>query len=289
MAQPAWLDKQEYPFHSHFFPVNGVRQHYVDEGSGETLLFVHGTPSWSFDFRKVMKTLRHHYRCVAADHIGFGLSDKPKDYDYSTQQHARTLEQFIKHKQLTDITLVLHDFGGPIGVEYALKNPNNVKGIVVLNSWIGSSADDPEFIRFSKILKSPVLPFLYLYLNFSPRFLLPQSFGDKKISSKTLRHFTRPFRNRTERYGTLAFARSLLNDQSWFEELWNKKNVLQEKPMLLIWGMNDKFVTAKHLEKFQAGFPASTAVRLERCGHFPQEEEPERVVEAMQKFLAGSG
>jgi pimeloyl-ACP methyl ester carboxylesterase len=247
---------------------------------------VHGTPSWSFDFRNVIKALSGTYRCVALDHIGFGLSDKPRHYDYSTQQHARILRQFIEHKQLADITLVLHDFGGPIGLDYALNNPDNVKRLVVLNSWIGSSAHDPEFIRFSKILKSPVLPFLYLYLNFSPRFLLPQSFGIKKLPARILKHFTRPFGSKPERYGALAFAHSLLNDQPWFGEMWDRREVLRDKPMLLIWGMQDKFVTAKHLRKFEGGFPASVSVQLEQCGHFPQEEEPERVIEAIQEFLS---
>jgi pimeloyl-ACP methyl ester carboxylesterase len=286
MEQPTWLDKQAYPFTSFYYEVNGVQQHYIDEGKGETLLFVHGTPSWSFDFRNVIKALSGTYRCVALDHIGFGLSDKPRQYDYSTQQHARTLRQFIEHKQLIDITLVLHDFGGPIGLEYALENPGNVKRLVVLNSWIGSSAHDPEFTRFSKILKSPLLPFLYLYLNFSPRFLLPKSFGKNKLPAPILKQFTRPFGSKPERYGTLAFAHSLLNDQPWFEELWDRREVLRDKPMLLIWGMQDKFVTARHLRKFEEGFPASVSVQLEQCGHFPQEEEPERVIEAIREFLS---
>ncbi|HMP99434.1 MAG TPA: alpha/beta fold hydrolase [Cyclobacteriaceae bacterium] len=209
----SWLDKAEYPFAARYFEINGQQLHFIDEGAGEVILFVHGTPSWSFDFRNQIKVLSKHYRCIAIDHIGFGLSDKPATYDYSTQNHSLTLEKFIKHLDLDSITLVVHDFGGPIALYVAMKYPEKFQRIVVMNSWIGSSAKDPEFIRFSKILKSPLLPFLYRYLNFSPRFLLPSSFGDNKLPKHLLKQYTAAFANKNERYGTLAFAKSLLNDQ----------------------------------------------------------------------------
>jgi pimeloyl-ACP methyl ester carboxylesterase len=285
MMQPDWLDKDEYPFPSNFFHINAVRQHYIDVGSGETILFVHGTPSWSFDFRMLIQVLSANNRCVAVDHIGFGLSDKPKDYDYSTWQHAQTLKQFIEQKQLKDITLVLHDFGGPIGLEYALNHSQNIKRLVIINSWIGSSINDPEFIKLSRILRSPILPFLYLYLNFSPRFLLPGSFGNNRLSGRLLNQYTRPFKSRNERYGTLAFARSLLNDQEWFEQQWKRRGQLASKPMLLIWGMKDRVVTPRHLDKFKSAFPHASELQLETCGHFPQEEEPEQVSLAISRLL----
>ena len=117
------LDKNEYPFTSYYFEINQQRMHYVDEGEGEVFLFVHGTPSWSFDFRKLIIDLSSTNRCIAIDHIGFGLSDKPKQYDYSTKNHANTLEKFILSKNLSNINLVVHDFGGPIGLSVAIKYP----------------------------------------------------------------------------------------------------------------------------------------------------------------------
>lgn len=280
-----WLDRSEYPFESHYLLQGGAKQHYIDEGSGEVILFVHGTPSWSFDFRNVIKELSKRYRCLALDHIGFGLSDKTKDYPYSLKTHAENLAFFIEQTGLKNITLVLHDFGGPIGLEYALKHPENVARLVILNSWIGSSETDPEFIKFSKILKSPILPFLYLYFNFSARFLLPQSFGKHKISSKIRRHYTRVFGNKNERYGPLAFARSLINDQVVFERQWQNRTLLKDKPMLLIWGMKDRFAGPKYLERFEQGFSNSSVLKLEDCGHFPQEEEPQKVIGAIERFI----
>jgi pimeloyl-ACP methyl ester carboxylesterase len=277
----SWLNRNEYPFLSKFFHINGHKLHYIEEGQGDPILFVHGTPSWSFDFRNIIKELRKTHRCIAIDHIGFGLSDKPEIYDYSTQNHSKTLEAFIQEKQLENITLVVHDFGGPIGLNVAIKHPGRIKNIVVLNSWLWSSKTDPGFIKVSKVLKSPLLPFLYRYLNFSPKFILPKSFGDNKLPRELKDQYTKPFQNKSQRNGALAFAKSLLNDQDWFEELWKNKTPIENKPTLFIWGMKDPVIKPDHLYKFLTGFPNATTVKLETAGHFPQEEQPAAVTNAI--------
>jgi pimeloyl-ACP methyl ester carboxylesterase len=280
-----WLDKSAYPFIANYFDINGQKLHYIDEGKGETILFVHGTPSWSFDYRNAIKKLKENYRCVAIDHIGFGLSDKPEEYDYSTQNHSKTLEKFVLEKRLDNITLVVHDFGGPIGLNFAIQHPEKIKRLVVLNSWLWSSKTDPDFIKLSKILKSPLLPFLYRYLNFSPKFILPKSFGDHKISKQLLKQYTKPFADKTQRNGALAFAKSLLNDQDWFEELWNKRQSISNKPTLFIWGMKDPIIKPHYLDKFHRGFTNSATVKLETSGHFPQEEHPETLAKEIIDLL----
>jgi pimeloyl-ACP methyl ester carboxylesterase len=280
-----WLDREEYPFQSRYFKINGHRLHYIDEGEGDVLLFVHGTPSWSFDYRNVIKQLVGSHRCIAFDHMGFGLSDKPAHYDYSTINHSKTLESFIISMQLEGITLGVHDFGGPIALNFAIQHPDKVKKLVILNSWLWSSSSDPDFQRFRKILKSPLLPFLYRYLNFSPRYILPKSFGAKKINRKILSHYTKPFANSGQRYGTVAFAKSLLNDQDWFESLWNRKESITSKPTLFIWGMQDQFIKPHFLNKFLSGFPNAQVLKLDPCGHFPQEEEPEIMANAIAAFI----
>jgi haloalkane dehalogenase len=280
-----WLDKSEYPFQSNYFDINGNKLHYIDEGKGEIFLFVHGTPSWSFDYRNIIKKLKEYYRCVAIDHIGFGLSDKPEHYDYSTQNHSNTLEKFVLEKQLTDITLVVHDFGGPIGLNFAMQYPEKIKNLVILNSWLWSSENDPDYIKLKKVLKSPLLPFLYRYLNFSPKFILPQSFGDKKLPKNLLKQYTKPFGDKSQRNGALSFAKSLLNDQNWFEELWNRRNAISGKPTLFLWGMKDSVIKSHNLEKFQSGFTNFKTVQLETSGHFPQEEQPEKIINTIFDFL----
>lgn len=280
-----WLDTTEYPFESKYFKLDGANLHYIDEGSGPTILFVHGTPSWSFDFRNVIKKLSNKYRCIAVDHVGFGLSDKPKNYNYSTAGHSQNLELFINELNLKDFTLVVHDFGGPIGLNMAVNRPELVDRIVILNSWLWSSIGEPEYKKLSKILKSPLLPFLYKRLNFSPKFILPKSFGDKKISKKLVKQYTKPFSNKDERLGALSFAHSLLNDQNWFQSIWDRKEVLQEKPVLIIWGMKDPVIPAKYSDKFKTGFPNSKLVKIESAGHFPLEENPERVTESIIEWF----
>lgn len=279
------LDSSEYPFKSSYFAINGQKLHYIDEGEGETFLFVHGTPSWSFDFRYIIKRLKHHCRCVAIDHIGFGLSDKPKNYDYSTQNHSKTLEKFVLEKNLDNITLAVHDFGGVIGLDFAIKHPEKIKRLIIFNSWLWSSNNDPDFVKLKMILKNPILPFLYLYLNFSPKYILPQSFGNKKLPKHLLKYYTRPFKNASQRHGVLEFANSLINDQEWFEQLWNKREIISTKPTLFVWGMKDPVIKPHNLEKFEAELTNSITLKLETCGHFPQEEEPEKVINAIFDFL----
>jgi pimeloyl-ACP methyl ester carboxylesterase len=280
-----WVDTVEYPFRPNYFLVNNYRLHYIDEGKGETLLFIHGTPSWSFDFRHLVKDLSRDFRCIAIDHIGFGLSDKPREYDYSTITHSETLKMFIEQRELKNITLVVHDFGGPIALSVAVQKPELFKRIVILNSWLWSSEGDADFIKLKRILKSPLTPFLYKYFNFSARFILPSTFGKKKLSKNILRSYTAPFRKIEERQGPLAFAKSLLNDQAWFGTLWDQRKVLSEKKILLIWGMKDPVVKSKYLAKFIEGFPNARVEKIDSAGHFPQEEEPQLVIRTIKQFL----
>lgn len=280
-----WLNTSEYPFRSNYMDINGYQLHYIDEGQGDILLFVHGTPSWSYDFRNIIKEMKQHYRCIALDHIGFGLSDKPEHYDYSTQNHSRTLENFISRKNLSNINLVVHDFGGPIGLNFAIQHPEKISRIAVINSWLWSSEADPDFQKLKRVLKSPLLPVLYRFFNFSPRVVLPKSFGDKKLSKAQLSQYTQPFANHTQRNGALSFAKSLVVDQGWFEELWHQRHILADKPILLLWGMKDPVVKSHNLLKFQEGFSQSKTVQFETAGHFPQEEQPQKMIEALLNFM----
>lgn len=287
MSHFPWLDTTEYPFQARYYAVNEHHLHYIDEGEGSPILFVHGTPSWSFDFRQIIKQLRSDHRCIAIDHIGFGLSDKPEHYDYSTQTHSLTLEKFILDKRLDNLTLVVHDFGGPIGLQVALRHPTLFRNIIVLNSWMWNSETDPNFIKFSKVLRNPLLPLLYKYFNFSPRFVLPQSFGEHRLPPKLLRQYTAPFANSRQRNGTIAFAKSLLNDQKWFGSLWEQRHILADKAFLFLWGMKDPVIKPHYLAKFQTAFPTAQTLELPTAGHFPQEEQADRITIAIKKFLNG--
>lgn len=269
-----WLNTNEYPFKHHYFNVNDTTMHYVDEGEGEVILFVHGTPSWSFEFRNVIKFLSKKYRCIALDHIGFGLSEKPAKYDYTVQNHTASLLKLITHLQLNQFTMLVHDFGGIIGLAAAEQIPEKIKGLVMLNTWCRSIQDEPEYKKMKMILGSPLMPLLYRYLNFSAKYILPAAFGERsRLTPEIHQHFLRPFSKASERNGTIAFAKSLLRDQDYYASIGNKLTILKEKPVLIIWGMKDEFITEKHLLWMQEQFPGSKVVRYDDAGHFVLEEK----------------
>ena len=269
-----WLNTNEYPFKHHYFKVNDTTMHYVDEGEGEVLLFVHGTPSWSFEFRNVIKFLSKKYRCIAIDHIGFGLSEKPAKYDYTVQNHTASLLKLITHLQLNQFTMLVHDFGGIIGLAAAEQIPEKIKGLVILNTWCRSIQDEPEYKKMKVILGSPLMPLLYRYLNFSAKYILPAAFGERsRLTPEIHQHFLRPFSKASERNGTIAFAKSLLRDQDYYASVGEKLSILKDKPVLIIWGMKDEFITEKHLLWMQEQFPGSKVVRYDDAGHFVLEEK----------------
>ncbi|MFN8396957.1 MAG: alpha/beta fold hydrolase [Bacteroidia bacterium] len=197
----SWFDAASYPFPSKFQTVSGHRMHYIDVGSGPLILFVHGTPTWSYLYRQQIVALSREFRCVAIDHIGFGMSDKPKDAPYSPEWHSRSLEQFVDALGLQDFTLVVHDFGGPIGLSMAIRRPEIVKRVVLMNTFLWETANNPAAQKVDRLIRSALGRFLYLRMNASPKFLLKSAFADKRKLTKALhRHYTKVFPNRESRW-----------------------------------------------------------------------------------------
>jgi pimeloyl-ACP methyl ester carboxylesterase len=150
-AVPTWVDRAVFPFESKWLELPAGRMHYVDEGSGPAILFVHGTPTWSFEWRHLIAGLRETHRCVALDHLGFGLSERPAGAAYTPEAHAERLREFVARLGLERFTLVVHDFGGPIGLPLAIGS-GRVERLVVLNSWMWSFADDAEMTKRAKMV-----------------------------------------------------------------------------------------------------------------------------------------
>ena len=281
-----WLNTKEYPFAHNYLSVDGAQLHYIDEGQGEVILFVHGTPSWSFEFRNVIKYLSKKYRCIALDHIGFGLSDKPAGYDYSIQNHTATLLKLINHLQLNQFTMLVHDFGGIIGLAAAEQIPEKISKLIILNTWCRSIQDEPEYKKMKGILGSPLMPFLYRYFNFSAKYILPAAFGERsRLTPEVHQQYLKPFGNASERNGTVAFAKSLLRDQDYYESIGKMLPVLKNKPVLIIWGMKDAFITEKHLLWMQEQFPIAEVVKYEDAGHFVLEEKSVVAGPVIEAFL----
>lgn len=133
-TRPAWVSDQLFPFESRFLDVNGAQVHYIDEGVGPVFLGLHGNPTWSFLYRHIVQGLRDRFRCVALDYPGFGLSAAPAGYRYTVAEHARVVEGFVAHLGLRQVTLMVQDWGGPIGFWVATRHPEWFRAFVIGNT-----------------------------------------------------------------------------------------------------------------------------------------------------------
>ncbi|PTX20091.1 haloalkane dehalogenase [Pontibacter mucosus] len=288
MKSPKWLDRLLYPFAPHTYEVSGGTMHYVDEGTGAPIVFVHGTPTWSFLWRQQIKALSRNFRCIAPDHLGFGLSEKPADFSYTPEAHADNLEQLIEHLQLKNITLVVHDFGGPIGLRYALRHPENVKNLVILNTWMWSLEEEAKIMKISRFMAGGIGRFLYLQLGFSANVLLPQGYHEGKHLTKDIKlHYQKPLSSASRRMGTWVFARALHESNPYFSELWQQRDKLKSINKLFLWGEKDKLLPVHFLDKWQQEFPEAKTIRY-KAGHLVQEERGGEVADAVRDFVTAT-
>lgn len=280
-----WIDKSLYPFESHFLKVENGTLHYIDEGEGDVLLFVHGTPTWSFLYRDFIKELSKSHRCIAVDNLGFGLSKRPADFVGTPQDHAKNLSEFIKTLELKDITLIVHDFGGPIGLSAALDKPNKIKRVVLFNSWLWATEDDPMAQQINGLLNSKEGEQYYLEQNYSVQVLLKQAFIDKtKLSQHIHDHYIGPFPDRDSREALLNIGKGFLGASDWYESKWQQLDRLANKDWLILWGNQDPFLNVTYLEKWKSKLPNATIIEFE-TGHFVQEENTMQAIEAIKNLL----
>lgn len=280
-----WLDTESYPFEHQYLELDAGTMHYVDEGEGEVILFVHGTPTWSFLYRDYIKSFSATHRCIAIDHLGFGLSDKPTDFSGKPQDHARNLETFILELDLKDITLVVHDFGGPIGLAAAIEQPDRIQRIVLANSWLWATRDDPATLEIDKLLNSELGEQYYLDMNFSAQVLLKQAFYDStKLSEDVHQQYTSPFPDRDSRLAMLNIGKALVGESDWYQKQWEQLDKLENKEWLFLWGKHDPFLNIGYLDRWKARFPNVKFHTLE-SGHFIQEEQPEESIRLIREFI----
>ncbi len=282
-----WLSKQEYPFEHHWLKLPAGRMQYIDEGSGHPIIFVHGTPGWSFEFRHIIKKLRDQYRCIAFDHIGFGLSDKPPTWDYSLQHHTENLKHLIDHLNLRSFSLVLHDFGGPISFPLIFSHREKVSSIILLNTWLWPiETCDPDFAKTKKIAGSFLMKFLYIYFNFSAKFMLPMAWGSKNPLSKEIhRNYLEPFSKKDDRLGTWSFAKSICDNKHPYWQMEKQLNEIENTPTLILWGNADQFIKPVHLEKWRKSLPNARVREMFNVGHFPHDEDADFVGKEIFEFL----
>lgn len=287
VAEPAWLDRHDYPFAARWQELKDGRLHFVDEGTGDPVLFSHGTPTWSFEFRHVIRVLSARYRCIAPDHLGFGLSERPANGVYTPEAHAARFREFVDRLALRRFALVVHDYGGPIALPLALDG--RVSALVVINSWMWPFDDDAEMKRRARLVSGAFGRFLYRRMNASLKMLMPSAFGDRhKLTPHLHRQYLEPFREPADRELVLwPLARALLGSRDHYRALWDRRDSLRDVPALIVWGMRDSAFRPHVLARWEEMLPSATVVRMPAVGHWPHEEAPSEVAETIERFLGG--
>ncbi len=282
-TRPAWLDTNEFPFQSHYFTTPHGDMHYVDEGAGDPIVFVPGNPSWSFEARNVIKILAGQYRCLAVDHLGFGFSDKPLNFSYTPPDHAKNLEALLDSLNLERLTFVVGDWGGPIGLSYAIRHPEKVKSVVITNTFLWSVKNDWYYQGFSKFMGGPLGRWLIRNKNFFAQSVMTTAYGDKaKLTPKIHSHYlnTHP----EERKGHWVFPGQIIGASAWLAALWEGRAALNGKVKLIAWGGKDIAFREKELQTWVAAFPTARVIRFPESGHYLPEENPAELAEAIQSM-----
>jgi haloalkane dehalogenase len=288
-TQPTWLDRTEYPFDPKFFRTPAGSMHYIDEGSGDPVVFVHGNPVWSFVYRNVIARLLPDFRCIAPDHIGFGLSEKPQDWSYLPEEHARNFELLLDSLDLKRITLVVNDWGGPIGLSYALRHPEKIANLVISNTWLWPVDSDWYYQAFSGFMGGPIGQWLTREFNFFVKSFMFVVYGDKsRLTPEIHEQYIRPFVNRDERKGMWVFPKQIVDSSAWLASLWSNIGLLREKNVQLAWGMKDIAFREKELNIWNRVFTGAGIIRFSDAGHYVAEEKPSELADAIRNLVSGS-
>ncbi|MFC8584494.1 haloalkane dehalogenase [Streptomyces sp. NPDC057217] len=276
-------DPSLYPFESRWFDSSAGRVHYIDEGTGPTLLFCHGAPAWSFLYRHIVEGLRDRYRCVAVDYLGFGLSERPAGFGYTIAEHTAVLGELIDHLQLDGFVLMGHDWGGPIGLGAVTGRADQVKGIVLGNTafWpIEALANR----AFSVVMSSRPMQRRILEQNFLvERVLLPEL--GNNLTAAEADHYRAVQPTAESRRGLATMPKEIRAARPLLGQLAQDVPAqLGGKPTLLVWGMRDKvFRPSASIPHIRAAFTDLDMVQLPHARHFIQEDAPDAITAAIAK------
>ncbi len=264
-----------YPFQSRWFESSVGPIHYIDEGSGRPLLLMHGNPDWSFLYRKMIPLLAPHFRCVAMDYPGFGLSVHPAGYSYQPSDHAEVVAELVDHLDLQDAVLVGQDWGGPIGFDVASRMPERFTGLVAGNTMMWAAT--PFFLQrtFSKVIGIGFIQRLLEKRHLFVKRIMPALLADKPTAEE-MRHYIDVAPSPHSRKGHPLFAKAIVGETDWLNGLERRvRATLSDRPMLRIMGLKDVPLTTKaYLRKWDEVWPNATKLDLPKAGHFWQEDEP---------------
>jgi pimeloyl-ACP methyl ester carboxylesterase len=284
-----------FPFEPRYQQVaDDIRLHYVEEGQGQPVLMLHGNPTWSYLYRRFLPPLREAgFRAIAVDHMGFGRSDRPSGHRrYTLRSHVDNLLAFIRELDLRDITLVMQDWGGPIGLGAAAQEPDRLARLVIMNTWI---AVLPEGIPlpFHEPFRTRGLGEL---LALGANLFVEAMFGGMRPESATplvTAAYRAPFPDYYSRVPILAFARDIpIGDDHptapYMTEIAAKVAELR-LPTLLVWGMEDRVFSPAILEGWKGLYAHAEVLELPGARHYLQEDEPEAIVGRLVEFLRATG
>lgn len=271
-----------------------MKYHYLDEGAGEPVIMIHGNPTWSFYYRELVKALSPDYRTIVPDHIGCGLSDKPgiNEYDYRLKSREQNLEALVDHLDCQKkITLVLHDWGGFIGMALAVKYPEKIGRIVILNTaafFPPPGKRLPFRIWFARNIRPISIPAILGLNLFSLSALYMASHKGLQKDVKT--GLSAPYNSWKNRIATLKFVEDIpvkSSDPSFNRVKHVDENLqaLNHVPMLICWGKHDFVFDTDYLAEWQRRFPEAKVHLFENAGHYILEDEPSRVTDLVKNFL----
>jgi len=283
-----------YPFQSRTMRIRGFRYHYLDEGTGDPVVMVHGNPTWSFYYRSLVKGLSHSYRAIVPDHIGCGLSDKPGvgQYDYRLKNRLEDFETFIRGLDLQKpLTLIVHDWGGMIGMAYARRHPEAIGRLIVLNTAAFPPPQEKRLplrlrlIRDMPMIGVPAVLGLNLFVEGA---LLMAS--RRRLPVPVRKGLRAPYDTPRNRLATLKFVQDipLTERDPGFDivkDVGNHLHRLRHIPMLICWGAHDFVFDRDYYDEWHRRFPNAEMHYMEEAGHYILEDVPETVLALVKAFL----
>jgi haloalkane dehalogenase len=285
-ARPAWLGERLFPFASHFVELDGHRLHYIDEGSGPTLLFLHPGLGWSFTFRDVIPALRDRFRCVALDLPGFGLSTAAPAYRHTLASDVLLLERFIGALGLRDVTLYSQDITGSVGLGVVARRPEWFRAVIVGPGFAWPLREYPGIARMVALVGSPVARALGVATNFFLEYYL-RNITHKphvRFSAAEKRAYREPMRDRATRRHPHDLFASAVHSEAYLADLEQRLRALDNMPALLVFGETDGLVKLGWLARFEGIFTRHRSIVLTGGHHFPQEYDPTAVAEAIARW-----
>ncbi len=286
--------KEIYPFESHYIEISGHQMHYIEEGDGEILLMVHGNPTWSFYYRRMIDHFKKNYRVIAPDHIGYGYSEKPTDYNYTLGNQIKNLEEFIEKRALKNITLVMHDWGGAFAMGYAVRHAENVKRLVFLNT---GAFTIPEEILDNKpwqlmMVRTPLLgKILVRGFNAFSKFAIFLAIKDKERRTKQVKAgYLAPYDSWKHRVAVLKAVEDIPfnEDDPAYEELKyieERLDKFKETPKIFFWGEKDFVFNNIVLDKWLEFYPDAEAHKFPNAGHYVLEDAYPTIIPEVDNFL----